>query len=191
MSKAVLISIQPKWCEKIARGEKTIEVRKNRPELKPPFKCYIYCTNGAPYLNRHNGVCYLEDRDFLGGEAPGLYQRLSGTVIGEFTCDEIYAVLAHPSIFAGHPVFYRHAIEAACLTDREVEEYSDGKDLCGWHISNLVIYDKPKKLNEFIRHDESYDIGFGGALEYIEKLAPIARPPQSWCYVKAVQSSAN
>lgn len=32
MSKAVMISIRPKWCEKIARGEKTIEVRKTRPK---------------------------------------------------------------------------------------------------------------------------------------------------------------
>ena len=30
MSKAVLISIKPKWCEKIACGEKTIEVRKTQ-----------------------------------------------------------------------------------------------------------------------------------------------------------------
>lgn len=43
-NKAVLISIQPKWCELIANGEKTIEVRKTKPKLKPPFKCYIYCT---------------------------------------------------------------------------------------------------------------------------------------------------
>ena len=42
--KAVLISIQPKWVEKIANGEKTIEVRKTRPNLQTPFKCYIYCT---------------------------------------------------------------------------------------------------------------------------------------------------
>lgn len=27
MSKAVLISIRPKWCEKIINGDKTIEVR--------------------------------------------------------------------------------------------------------------------------------------------------------------------
>ena len=46
MSKAVLISIRPKWCEKIASGEKTIEVRKTRPKLQTPFKCYIYCTQG-------------------------------------------------------------------------------------------------------------------------------------------------
>ena len=44
MSKAVMLSIRPKWVEKIANGEKTIEVRKTRPKLKTPFKCYIYCT---------------------------------------------------------------------------------------------------------------------------------------------------
>ncbi len=42
--KAVLISIRPKWCEKIISGEKTIEVRKTRPKMDTPFKCYIYCT---------------------------------------------------------------------------------------------------------------------------------------------------
>lgn len=47
MSKAVLISIRPEWCEKIISGQKTIEVRKTRPKMNPPFKCYIYkCGNG-------------------------------------------------------------------------------------------------------------------------------------------------
>ena len=47
MDKSVLISIRPKWCELIASGEKTIEVRKTRPKLETPFKCYIYkCGNG-------------------------------------------------------------------------------------------------------------------------------------------------
>lgn len=45
--KAVLISIRPEWCEKIINGKKTIEVRKTRPKMNPPFKCYIYkCGNG-------------------------------------------------------------------------------------------------------------------------------------------------
>ncbi len=30
--KSVLIGIRPEWCEKIASGEKTLEVRKNRPK---------------------------------------------------------------------------------------------------------------------------------------------------------------
>lgn len=44
---AVLISVHPKWCQKIMEGRKTIEVRKTRPKMNTPFKCYIYkCGNG-------------------------------------------------------------------------------------------------------------------------------------------------
>ena len=51
MSKqCVLISIRPQWCELIANGKKTIEVRKSRPKLETPFKCYIYET-------KTGGVC--------------------------------------------------------------------------------------------------------------------------------------
>ena len=47
MSKAVLISIRPMWSQKIMSGQKTVEVRKTRPKMNPPFKCYIYkCGNG-------------------------------------------------------------------------------------------------------------------------------------------------
>jgi predicted transcriptional regulator len=46
-----MLSIRPKWVEKIARGEKTIEVRKTRPKMDTPFKCYIYCTIGGRDLN--------------------------------------------------------------------------------------------------------------------------------------------
>lgn len=68
MKKAVLISIRPKWCQKIADGEKTIEIRKTRPRLETPFKCYIYCTQG--------------------GVALGMWGK-HGKVIGEFVCDQI------------------------------------------------------------------------------------------------------
>ena len=44
--KAILISISTKWVENIASGEKTIEVRKTKPKIETPFKCYIYCTMG-------------------------------------------------------------------------------------------------------------------------------------------------
>lgn len=40
MSKAVLISIRPRWCEKIINGDKTIEVRKRAAEL-------VLCGGGA------------------------------------------------------------------------------------------------------------------------------------------------
>lgn len=68
--KSVLISIQPKWCELIASGEKTIEVRKTAPKLKTPFKCYIYCTLGKG----------LQDTLLTADRC----RVLNGKVIGEF-----------------------------------------------------------------------------------------------------------
>ena len=50
MSKAVLISIRPGWCQKIMTGQKTVEVRKTRPKMDTPFKCYIYCTQSDDML---------------------------------------------------------------------------------------------------------------------------------------------
>ncbi len=72
--KAVMISIQPKWVEKIVNGEKTIEVRKTAPKLETPFKCFIYMTQGK-----------LKD---LGDYSQWIYENRM-KVIGEFTCDKI------------------------------------------------------------------------------------------------------
>ena len=45
MIKSVLLSIRPEWCKKILGGEKTTEIRKSRPNLETPFRCYIYCVS--------------------------------------------------------------------------------------------------------------------------------------------------
>ena len=50
MSKSVLISINPEWCDLIIRGQKTLEVRKTRPKLETPFTTYIYCTKAPQHL---------------------------------------------------------------------------------------------------------------------------------------------
>ena len=78
-NKAVLLSIQPVWCSKIVLKEKTVEVRKTKPEgVKTPFKCYIYCTKERSKMGWLRIV-------------PGKgWQRLDGTVIGEFVCDKIW-----------------------------------------------------------------------------------------------------
>ena len=79
MSTAVLISIWPKWCELIAKGKKTIEIRKTRPKLETPFKCYIYCTR--PKFDHEDFIVVNAGTEnafaFYGG----------GLIIGEFVCD--------------------------------------------------------------------------------------------------------
>ena len=127
MSKAVLISIRPKWCEKIASGEKTIEVRKTMPNLPTPFKAYIYCSQG-------------NDARRLRGSW--------GKVIGEFTCERIVPItydggrLWCPTNAAFSP--------ATCLSQAEIIAYVGDKGRCyGWHISGLRVYDQSRELSEF------------------------------------------
>ena len=123
--KSVLISIKPEWCELIVRGKKTLEVRKTKPKLKTPFKCYIYCTK-AP-----KGWFWLD--------SPSV--RRDGSIIGEFICDTfvIDKTFGHDALFNG----------AACMTEINCAIYSCVSPLYGWHISELKIYDKPKELSVF------------------------------------------
>lgn len=98
MDKSVLISIRPEWCELIASGEKTIEVRKTRPKLDMPFKCYIYCTNIRPFLvwgDVFRGDWFTEFTRISGysrAEADKIWDVFNGHIAGEFTCDRIYEI---------------------------------------------------------------------------------------------------
>lgn len=184
MSKAVMLSIRPKWCEKIASGGKTIEVRKTRPKQNPPFKCYIYCTKGRPDLNIPISQERLM-RDYLEtGSMKSLNCPLgNGKVIGEFTCDRIYglAPLNHAP---------DDAVQQACMTREEIVRYLKGVGY-GWHISDLKIYDKPKELTEFHTWKKCKSCSKSGyestACIYDENcMVPVAitKAPQSWCYVE-------
>ena len=84
MISAVLISNKPKWCEKIARGEKTIEVRKTRPKLQTPFKVYIYQTKKPVSVMISGTGKHISEYD-----KTYCYNEKSGKVIGEFVCDRI------------------------------------------------------------------------------------------------------
>ena len=211
---AVLISIQPKWCELIANGKKTVEVRKTKPKLDTPFKVYIYCTNNKRQWLRKLGTSFreifiTENRDVLGrtekvksliGDATfwenGGY---NGKVIGEFVCDEI--IVAECGSYCKIP------LKAAQLDAFDLMEYADDKPVYGWHISNLKIYDKPKELSEFATICEglkpyqcdkckySYTESNESIGVYHEcccnNLKPLERPPQSWCYVEELKGGAD
>ena len=170
---SVMISIKPKWCEMIASGRKTIEVRKSRPKLEVPFKCYIYCTKAGQRL-----IAIIRDGDENYGEIyhgkPVFIKTEKGSVcdmygkrqkvIGEFVCDYILEIT--PDTY-GHREYFisDDDLNASCLTTNDLWEYGSGETLYGWHISDLVIYDNPKEISEFA----------------------MTRPPQSWCYVEEVE----
>ena len=205
--KAVMISTQPKWVEKIASRKKTIEVRKTALEV--PFKAYIYCTKAKPYLYREANPPFelFLDSDLYEGE--GYDDRLfSGKVIGEFVCDEIIEwqydrghqyYVDYPDDCTSYFPYLKCHSEATGLKCSEIENYGKGKTLYGWHISDLKIYDKPKELSEFktppceksekacgnckwlvkINTPDVYECEC-----YVEDGRPITRAPQGRCYVE-------
>ena len=183
MSKAVLISIRLKWVEKIANGEKTIEVRKTRPKLDTPFKCYIYCTRDKhlAFMQNQTGTnliaCMDVDAAIPVGGAIG-----NGKVIGELTCDRIYELA--PLNHAPDDVE-----QQSCLTREEIVNYLKGTGY-GWHISDLVIYDTPHDLGEFERPHEcnECDEKWASECNTCYEKNKIKRPPQSWCYVEAMKN---
>ena len=191
MSKAVLISIRPEWVEKIANERKTIEVRKTKPYLETPFKCYIYCTNTRPFLvwgDVFRGDWVTEFTRLLGygrAEADRTWNVFNGKVVGEFTCNKVTNLFSNSRFWLNED-----DVLQTCLSAAEIRKYAGGANgLYGWHISNLKIYDTPKELSKFSRPFENC-IGktcdeYGCA--YCENGGYIKRPPQSWCYVEELK----
>lgn len=150
--KAVLLNIPPEWCEKILSGEKTVEIRKTRPKLEPPFKCYIYCTlagSDSLFVNVLN-------RDVAAWNRGGWPEKMR-RVIGEFICDDIRRIGPEYCVVKED---IESAISGSCLTVPQVKDYAgwksgmsyaDLKDLYGWNISDLKIYDQPRLLSNFTR----------------------------------------
>lgn len=179
MSKAVMLSIRPKWCEKIVSGEKTIEVRKTRPKLDTPFKCYIYCT-----------LPKYPHEDFIATDYPRPQFYGGGKVVGEFTCERI-ALIAYDG---GELSSTTNAAfsPATCLTQSEIIAYIGDKGRCyGWHMSDLRIYDTPRNLSEFRRATDPCDschAEYTWECRGCKKMSgDIKRAPQSWCYVEAMK----
>jgi len=195
--KSVLISIQPKWCELIANGKKTIEVRKTRPKLETPFKCYIYCTVGGdalcpPHLNCNKWSLHKKNNGTLNGRKMTAEERTksdycyaNGKVIGEFVCDKIEKFeIPYQAYFSQTNT---QIVNNTCLTCQQIKEYANGKQsVYGWHISDLKIYDKPKELGEFELCKPKYQlIDKNDYISRYREVTHLRKAPQSWQYVES------
>lgn len=179
--KSIIISIQPKWCELIALGDKnfclvngieykpeeakTIEVRKTAPKV--PFKAYIYQT-------KKKWIYKLLAK-------LGLWQ---GKVIGEFVCYQTDAMSENLlwRSWDNTDNYMRQLISNAKLTEHEFLQYAGEKTIYALHISDLKMYDKPKKLSEF-KHKKVDNRG-NWKQTVIEQ---IETAPQSWLYCEELE----
>lgn len=208
--RAILLSIRPEWCKKILSGEKTVEIRKSCPAHGTPFKVYIYCTlagSDSLFVDALN-------RDVAAWNRGGWPEK-KGCVIGEFTCKKITG-LTHvgetgswepASLYVMAPgSYYKPAdelLEAACMSKETAEKYLKGRDGCGWHISDLKIYDQPRKLTDFLPNcrfgedgeceyrrvyceHQNYDYNPDGSVNVVCCDKRVQKAPQSWCYVEGL-----
>lgn len=61
----ILISIKPQWCNLILNGRKTLEIRKSKPNLTTPFRCYIYCSEKNAQNPHHNSKYTIRTEKLL------------------------------------------------------------------------------------------------------------------------------
>ena len=155
--KSILISIKPKWCELMASGKKTIEVRKTRPICAVPFKCYIYCTKdkGISFWTGKR-YAYADDRSHNLFDVCG-----NGKVIGEFICNKIDRLT-----ICG----YDNKNLELRRVDKNFAAYdlmAFGKTHCNQKNCVYCLY-----------------MGIDGICDVKDIGQPMTRPPQSWCYVE-------
>ncbi len=181
----IMLSIRPKWCELIASGQKTIEVRKTKPKCNVPFKVYIYCTQSRIPVRYDESIVMFEDdlaitnRFGCGKHVENPYGMLmegefllNCTVIGEFVCDRVYELVTQSQggsyyVKGEDQSITNDVARHSCLTLKDMHEYLRSNVGFGWHISDLIVYDKPRDLSDF----------------------GMKRPPQSWCYVEKERES--
>lgn len=207
MNNAVMVSIQPKWCELIANLIKEYEIRKSKPNIDLPFKVYIYCTlaknysiklgdygrAATDYLWSANGrVIMCDGLEFWADSVPD-YKNMNGRVIGEFICDKIYTIEDRGSRFmiGDDAALTNQVARESCLDYDDMKKYVGSKGcLYAWHISDLKIYKEPKELCNFYRmkkcdfcknEHESITCAYKDTCTVP---TIFSKPPQSWYYVE-------
>ena len=194
--KAILISIKPKWVAKILNREKTIEIRKTCPQvfkqLKPYDGCsidvYIYCTKDKPYLAHATELFTGKYGCISNDEVSYEEHNLNGKVIAKFTLNKVEEIRTNLAMrFFTESSNEKELLEKSCLNSDQLFWYLAPQELkvkcCGyaWHISNLVIFDKPKELSEFRNRKL---IGYGMTCNYYSA-KPLTKAPQSWQFVES------
>ena len=181
--KAVLASIRPRWCGEILSGRKTIEVRRTRPKLPPPFKTYIYCTGGDTlYRSSYDNSIILTKHS---PEALAHHTILNRMVIAEFICD-----WCDPFPPARGP--FAELSLGSLVPPRDLYEYAAGKTIFGWHISELKAYEKPLPITDFKLWNRTEENAPCAHEKWLYEPCETCRecnlkyPPQSWCYVEEV-----
>lgn len=219
--KSFLTSIHPKWCAKIFNFEKTLEIRRTAPKdwvdylsgktkKKPePMTGYIYCTKGMPFVMACTDIdgkpfyptvekCVYLDENTKASKHPELF--LNGYIVANFTLRKVEEILALPTeIGCSYQTLtlpFKFLMKKSCVNSEGFNHYLKCKNGYAWHISDLEIFDEPKKLSEFYtlkcnQKKEPCTIKDVFGVEECHRLCKmcksLTKAPQSFCYVEAAE----
>ncbi len=159
--KSILRSIKPFWLYLILTGRKTVELSKTVPKSEFWNKVvYLYCSKDLKSFER------IPECD------RGWMSRYLGKVACRFVCSELVTVIYHPTIIPGPAEIDEDILSKSCVPENEAMEYSGGRLVYGWVITELVRYEEPREVSKFSK-------------KHWERVFPMKRPPESWCYVRA------
>lgn len=154
----VLASLKPYYYYLIGEKIKTLEIRKS--DLKNlPQDVLFYMSKDEKSFEK------------IPKEFEEKYRKHFGKVGMRVICDKVDEYEPQVILCAYYEVNGAYVKEnlrynsGTCLSYEDMVNYSKGKTLYGWHISDLKIYDKPLSLSEL----------------------GVTRPPQSYMFVKEVE----
>jgi len=185
-----------------------------------PSEVYIYCTKGIRqklfkdvYAEKSgNGpLFYCDAKDHDGWSEP-----LNGKVVAKFTLREVEKfdfisdreylndIEKYNAEIRKHNAICKKScmstVEMVCYLDTKCLGTSNPNGMIGyaWHISDLVIFDKPMELSNFIPREwdkcmrkdrnglyQCHKCPYGDKVLGICKWKPLTKAPRGWQYVEA------
>lgn len=192
---AIMLPIQPRWCELIAAGKKTYELRKSAPSkiscmYPSPVTVYIY-------QSKHRWTYSIYDA----------IADWQGKVIGKFTLKQTTPVLKTTIEKVINDEFVddedMEVINGSCVPPKEILNYiKNSERVVGWKIDDLEMFNEPKNLSDFytdycecfdIENNFCYGFDVEGCCIYrklfntgtIENcVTRLTKAPQNYCFVK-------
>jgi len=183
--KAILLTIRLKYFYLTYKGIKTIEIRKFAPK---DFVGDVYEVVSKTNFEKDLMEIPENERDF--------FKKFVGKVGLKFTLNMVEEI----------PVWktYLYANKETCLSNEEIKKYLDVSLIdfeldenyvvgYAWHIDNLVIFDKPKELDDFYKvgawkiYEEQFDSSYikRTEKEIMQSLNQVlTKAPRTWCYIE-------
>ena len=160
----IIISLCPKWCKLILSGKKTVELRKSRPRIEPPFHVYLYETKAGKGQVVGECICYKIEKYRADFTSDSCYEDIRRIDVNEDSEEEEDVFITSNEFENPNDCYL---CKKSKLTFEEIKQYIfNGKsgffEFYGWYLAKVTEYKKARQLSAL----------------------GLQRAPQSWCYVK-------